>query len=31
MITLTSLFLLCGILVLGLFFAGCRDEGDEDA
>ena len=31
MITLTSLFLLCGILVLGLFFAGCSDEGDEDA
>ena len=31
MITLTSLLLLCGILALGLFFAGCCDEGDEDA
>ena len=28
MITLGSLLILCGILVLGLFFAGCSDEGD---
>lgn len=27
MITLTTLLVLCGILVLGLFFAGCSDEG----
>ncbi len=29
MITLTSLVIFCGILVLGLFFAGCCDEGDD--